>query len=66
MAYATHQRANHVTQPLGKAIAIAAAISLVSGFGAGMGVTALLKASPGSQQSIASTLSKTGGANTMR
>ena len=65
MAYATHQRANHVTQPLGKAIAIAAAISLVSGFGAGMGVTALLKASPGSQQSIASTLSKTGGANTM-
>ena len=65
MAYATHQRANRRTQPIGKAIAIAAAVSLVSGFGAGMGVTALLKASPGSQQSISATLNKTGGANTM-
>ena len=54
MAYATHQHAHRRTQFIGKAIAIAAAVSLVSGFGAAWAM-APLKASPGSQQSIAAT-----------
>ncbi len=51
---------------LGKIIAIAAAVSLVSGFGAGAGVTVVLKASASSQQSFQMLVGDGGGgANTM-
>ncbi len=49
---------------LGKIIAIAAAVSLV-GFGAGAGVTAVLKASASSQQSFQTLVGAGGGADTM-
>ena len=64
MVYAAHHpRQTH--RPVGKIIAIAAAVSLVSGFGAGAGVAAIVKASATSQQSVMSLVGQGGGADTM-